>query len=198
VTAIAHTIETLIVHYGVPALFVTITLESLGAPMPGESAIIVASAAAARGELDIRAVALAAFLGAVLGDNIGYLIGRKLGRDALLRLGGRFGVTEAMLARAEAITARWGPLMVVGARVLLRQLNGLVAGSTRMPWPRFIAANVVGAALWVGLWTTLAYRFGHDTRIVPFLWHHLSLVAAILVPLIVLALVAVRLRHRRA
>ena len=56
--------------------------------------------------------------------------------------------------------------MVVVARfvVLLRQLNGLVAGTTRMPWPRFLAANVVGAALWVGLWTTLAYRFGRVGR----------------------------------
>ena len=49
---------------------------------------------------------LAAFVGAVLGDNIGYLIGRKLGREAILRLGGRFGVTEAAMAQAEAIVAR--------------------------------------------------------------------------------------------
>ena len=83
------------------------------------------------------------------------------------------------MAKAEAITARWGPLMVVAARfvVVLRQLNGLVAGTTGMSWPRFFAANLVGAALWVGLWTTLAWRFGHDARIVPFIWHHLSLVA---------------------
>ena len=55
--------------------------------------------------------------------------------------------------------------MVVVARfvVVLRQLNGIVAGTTGMPWPIFLAANATGAALWVGVWTTLAYRFGHST-----------------------------------
>lgn len=198
-SAIAHTIESLLATYGVPVLFLTITAESLGAPVPGESAIIAAAAAAGRGELDIRAVALAAFLGAILGDNIGYLIGRRLGRDAVLRVGRRFGVTEAAMAKTEAVTARWGPLMVVVARfvILLRQLNGLVAGTTGMPWHRFVVANIVGAAIWVGLWTTLAYRFGHSKSVLPYVWHHLGLVAAVLVPLLILALVAVHLWHRR-
>jgi membrane protein DedA with SNARE-associated domain len=200
VTGLLHTFETLLAQYGIAALFLTITLETLGAPLPGESALIAASAAAARGDFPIRDVVLAAFVASVLGDNIGYLIGRKLGREALLRYGGRFGVTEPAMAKAEAVTARWGALMVVAARfvVVLRQLNGLVAGTTGMPWPRFIAANLVGAALWVGVWTTLAYRFGHDTRIVPWLWHHLNLVAMVLVPLLILALVALHLRRRRA
>ena len=203
-TAIAQTVEHVVTHLGAPALFATITLESLGAPVPGESAVIAASAAAARGELDNRAVALAAFAGAVLGDNLGYLIGRKLGRATVVRYGRRVGITDAAFDRAEAITARWGPLMVVAARfvVLLRQLNGIVAGTTGMPWPHFLAANAVGAALWVGLWTTLAYRVGHDAgRFVPWLWQHLSIVAAILVPVLLLGLVTLwvtgRLRARR-
>jgi membrane protein DedA with SNARE-associated domain len=200
VTGLVHTFETLLAHYGIAALFVTVTLETLGAPLPGESALIAASAAAAAGDFPIRNVVIAAFVASVLGDNIGYLIGRKLGREALLRLGGRFGVTESAMTKAEAVTARWGPLMVVAARfvVILRQLNGLVAGTTRMPWPHFLAANVVGAALWVGIWTTLAYRFGHDTNIVPWLWHHLNLVAMVLVPLLILGLLLLHLRHRRA
>ena len=199
-TGLVHTFETLLAHYGIAALFVTVTLETLGAPLPGESALIAASAAAAAGDFPIRNVVIAAFVASVLGDNIGYLIGRKLGREALLRLGGRFGVTESAMTKAEAVTARWGPLMVVAARfvVILRQLNGLVAGTTRMPWPHFLAANVVGAALWVGIWTTLAYRFGHDTNIVPWLWHHLNLVAMVLVPLLILGLLLLHLRHRRA
>ena len=65
------------------------TLEAIGAPLPGESAILVSAAAAAAGELDIRAVFLTAFAGAVLGDNIGYLIGRRLGRPAIARYGAR-------------------------------------------------------------------------------------------------------------
>lgn len=198
-SSLEHTFETLLAHYGIVALFVTITLETLGAPLPGESALILASGAAAAGELPIRGVALAAFAAAILGDNIAYLIGRKLGRDAVLRLGHHVGLTPAAMAKAEAVTARYGPLMVVGARfvVILRQLNGIVAGTTGMPWPRFLAANVVGAALWVGVWTLLPYRFGREADIVPLIWHHLSLVAAIVVPLGVIGLVALRVRRRR-
>jgi membrane protein DedA with SNARE-associated domain len=186
--------------YGALALFVTVTLEALGAPLPGESAIIAASAAAAAGKLSITWVVLAAFVGSVIGDNIGYLIGRKLGRPVILRHGARFGVTDAALARAEDIVRRRGPFIVVIARfiVLLRQLNGLVAGTTKMPWPRFLAANMVGAALWVGLWTTLAYKLGRrEAEIVPWIWHHLSLVAAIVTPLIILALLAARYLGRK-
>jgi membrane protein DedA with SNARE-associated domain len=196
--ALSHHLAALVGHYGVPALFLSVALEALGAPLPGESAIIVAAGAAAEGRLDIRAVVVAAFLAAILGDNIGYFIGRRFGRSAIVKVGGRFGVTDAAMARAEAITHRYGPLIVVVARfiVVLRQLNGLVAGSTGMPWPRFLLANVVGAALWVGLWATLAYRFGQKVDVVPWLWHHLNLVAMVAVPLLILAMVVIHLRHR--
>jgi membrane protein DedA with SNARE-associated domain len=199
-TSLALAFETLIAHYGAAALFVTLTLETLGAPLPGESALVIAAGAAAAGELDIRVVVLAAVAGAVLGDNIGYLIGRHLGRGAVLRLGRRVGITARGMAEAEAVTARFGPFMVVFARfiVVLRQLNGIVAGTSRMPWLRFLAANLVGAALWVGLWTMLAYRFGQSLDVVPALWHHRSLAMAVVMPLLILLLLALRLRHRRA
>ena len=162
---LSHFLAGFIAHYGIPALFISVSLESLGAPLPGETAIIVASGAAAAGKLDITAVAIAAFLAAVVGDNTGYLIGRKLGRPVITRYGARVGLTDKNFDRVEAITRKYGPLMVVFARfvVVLRQLNGIVAGTTRMPWPTFLLANATGAALWVGVWTTLAYRFGHST-----------------------------------
>ncbi len=185
-------------HYGALALFVTTTLEALGAPLPGESAVVAASAAAAAGKLSIVHVVLAAFLGSVLGDNIGYLIGRDLGRPVILRYGSKVGVTEATLSRAEGIMRRRGPLIVVIARfvVLLRQLNGLVAGTTGMPWPRFLAANVLGAALWVGVWVTLAYKLGHEADVLPWIWHHLGLVAAVAVPGLILVLIGARMFGR--
>jgi membrane protein DedA with SNARE-associated domain len=198
VIGIVHHLEAFIAQYGLLALFVSVTLESLGAPLPGESAVLLASGAAAAGKLNIYAVAIVAFGAAVLGDNIGYLIGRKLGRAAIAQHGARFGLTEANLQRVETVAHKYGPMMVVVARfvVLLRQLNGLVAGTTGMRWASFIAANVVGAALWVGFWTTLAYRFGHSTEIIPYLWHHLGLVAAIAVPLLIAALVWLRVKRR--
>ena len=196
-SALIQHFESFIGEYGVLALFLTLFFETLGAPLPGESALILASGAAAAGKLDIRAVVLAAWLGSILGDNAAYLIGRKLGRPAVLRYGSRVGVTEGAYAKAEAITHRYGPLMVVVARfvVILRQLNGLVAGTTGMPWLHFLAANLVGAALWVGLWATLAYKFGQKLDVLPFFWHHLSLVAAIAIPLLILGLAALRLRR---
>ncbi len=197
-TGIGHAIAGLIGQYGIPALFVTLTLESFGAPLPGESALVLAAGAAAEGRLDIWHVALAAWLAAVLGDNIGYLLGRKLGRATLARHGARFGITDAAFDRAEAVARRWGPMMVVVARfvVVLRQLNGLVAGTTGMPWPRFLVANLVGAGLWVGVWATLGYRFGRQVDVVPLLWHHLSLVMAIAVPVLIAVALVARLRRR--
>jgi membrane protein DedA with SNARE-associated domain len=197
-SGLAHHLEGLISQYGIAALFASVMLESLGAPLPGESAVILAASAAAEGRLDIRAVVAAAFFAAVAGDNVGYLLGRRLGRPVITRYGARFGLTDAAFDRVEAVARRRGPLMVVAARfvVVLRQLNGIVAGTTGMPWPVFLLANAVGAALWVGAWATLAYRFGHSTDIVPFLWHHLNAVMAVAVPLLVVVLAILHFRRR--
>jgi membrane protein DedA with SNARE-associated domain len=197
-SGIAHHLEALISQYGIAALFASVMFEALGAPLPGESAVILASTAAAEGRLDIRAVAAAAFLAAVVGDNVGYLLGRRLGRPVITRYGARFGLTDTAFDKVEAVARRRGPFMVVIARfvVVLRQLNGIVAGTTGMPWPVFLVANAIGAALWVGVWTTLAYKFGHSTDIVPFIWHHINAVMAVVVPLLVLALVILHFRHR--
>jgi membrane protein DedA with SNARE-associated domain len=197
--AIEHWAEGVIAAYGAAALFACVALEALGAPVPGESAIIFASAAAAEGKLDIRTVAFAAFVGAVLGDNVGYLIGRTVGRPVILRAGRHVGFGAAQLDRAEAIARRRGALMVVVARfvVLLRQLNGIVAGTTGMHWATFALANAVGAVLWVGLWTTLAYRFGRSAHdFLPFLWRHVHLVGAILALVLILGLAGAWLRSR--
>lgn len=68
-----------------------------------------------------------------------------------------------------------------------------------MPWGVFLVANVVGGALWVGFWSALAYRLGHDVSIVPWIWNHLSLVAMVVIPvlLLVIALLYLRVRRRK-
>jgi membrane protein DedA with SNARE-associated domain len=190
---------TLIEQYGVIALFFSIFLETLGLPVPGESALIVSSAAAGAGKLSIWHVVMAAYVAAVLGDNIGYLIGRRYGKAVILRYGDRFGITHEKYLKAEAIAAKYGPFMVIAARfiVLLRQLNGLVAGSVGMHWATFLGANLIGAALWVGLWSALAYQFGHDVTIVPWIWDHLALVAMAAIPVLLLVIVLLYQRSRR-
>lgn len=201
IKALTEYILPIVEQYGLAAMFVSLVLETLGLPLPGESALIVTAAAAGAGKLGIWQVALVAYIAAVTGDNIGYLIGRKFGRPVVLDHGARFGITPERYAKAEAVAARYGAIMVVVARfvVLLRQLNGLVAGTTGMRWPVFLAANMVGAALWVGLWATLAYKFGHSPAILPAIGHHLGLVAALLVPILVgLAWIALRRTRRES
>lgn len=151
------TLEPYVHQYGVAAIFLILTFESLGAPLPGESLLIVASILAGRGDLSYVALVLSAWAGSVVGDSIGYLIGRKFGRTLLLRYGGKVGLNAERLAKAEAVFARYGPVAVAIARFfsLLRQLNGVVAGSMGMPWRRFLLFNALGAALWVLTWTMI-------------------------------------------
>ena len=195
--ALTDTLAAMVGHYGIAGLFASVGLESLGLPLPGETAIVLSAGLAARGDLNILAVVIAAITAAIVGDNIGYLIGRRLGRPVILRYGGRVGITPAVFDRAEAIIRRRGALMVAAARfvVLLRQLNGLVAGTAGMPWRRFLIANIIGAAAWVGVWATVGYRLGAAVYLVPFLLRHLSLVAMIAIPLLILALLVLDLRR---
>lgn len=184
--------EPFIRQFGLPGLFIDVFLEALGMPLPGETLIIFASGLAALGQFNIVGVALTAFAAAVAGDNVGYLIGRNLGRPLIVRHGSRFGITHERLQIAENQIQKRGPIIVAFARffVLLRQLNGIAAGTAGMHWLRFLIANAVGAALWVGFWATLAYQFGQNASLLPALWHHLSRVAFFVVPGLILLAVA--------
>lgn len=189
----------LIAQYGLVAIFTTVGLESLGLPLPGETVIILGAGLAGAGQLNIYAVALTAFLAAVIGDNIGYLVGRKFGRPVIAKYGKRVWITEGKLHHAEHTIQTRGPVIVVIARfiVILRQLNGLAAGTVGMHWLTFLIANAIGAALWVGLWTTIAYQFGHSVSVLPFVWNHLGLVAGIAIPLLIAVTIYIYFRHIR-
>jgi len=173
-------------QYGVVAVFVILTFESFGAPLPGESLLIAASILAGHGDVSFMSLFFAAWAGAVMGDNIGYLIGRRLGHRLLQHLGGKFGLTAERLARVEAVFARYGPATVGFARFfnVLRQLNGVVAGSLEMPWRRFLLFNALGGALWVLAWTTIGYYLGLHGADIAALLHKLGYVG------IVVALIA--------
>ena len=190
-SALLNEIEPLVRHLGLPGLFADIYLESLGLPLPGESIMIVASALAALGQFSIEAVAVTAFLAAITGDNTGYLIGRRLGHPLIVRYGSRFGITHERLTKVEDLVRKRGVFIVAFARffVVMRQLNGLATGTARMPWPRFFAASTLGSALWVGLWTTLAYRFGADLTMLPQIWKQLSVLVLVLMAAIAVVLI---------
>jgi membrane protein DedA with SNARE-associated domain len=154
--------------YGSAAVFVILTFESLGLPLPGESLLVVAAILAGRGEISFPGLLLSAWGGAVIGDNIGYLIGRTLGRTLLRRYGQKVGIKPESLQKVEAVFARYGAVAVGFARFvnILRQLNGVVAGALEMHWLKFLVFNALGGAGWVVAWTTAGYCLGrNDTKI---------------------------------
>ncbi len=142
-------------RYGYPAVFLTILVEGVGIPAPGQTFLIAAALTAAHGNLSIVWVLIWAGTAAVLGNSLGYLLGRWGGRPLLAR----FKVRGDHLARLEERFRRYGGSLVLVARFFdgLRQLNGIVAGMLEMPWGVFTGFNVLGAVLWTGVWGLGAY-----------------------------------------
>ncbi|PSH69203.1 DedA family protein [Phyllobacterium brassicacearum] len=158
----ASFIEPYIQQYGLYAIFVIVYLESLGAPLPGESALVASSLLAVRGDLAVTNLFFTVWAAAVLGDSTGYAIGHFGGRPLLQRYGWLVKLTPERLEELEQLFRRRGAIIVFSARfvVVLRQLNGLVAGSVGMPWHSFILANILGAGLWAAVWSFGPYFFG--------------------------------------
>jgi membrane protein DedA with SNARE-associated domain len=129
-----------------------IGLESMGVPLPGEFALVGASLLATTGLTNPWLVGLAASIGAIVGDSIGYLVGRRGGRAVLEKFGRRFPkhFGPAHLAQAERVFARHGVWAVFFGRfvALLRILAGPLAGALRVPYPRFLLANATGGIVW--------------------------------------------------
>lgn len=158
----------ILTSYGYLAVFGFLFIESFGAPVPGQTMLMAAGFFAGAGKLNVAGVAALGFLAAVAGDNVGYLIGRFGGRRLVLRFGRYILVTEKRLAKTEDFFRRNGGKIVAIARFVdgLRQLNGIVAGIARMSWRRFLVFNALGAAAWVGVWTSFGYfAGGHLTTI---------------------------------
>ncbi|MBB5869581.1 membrane protein DedA with SNARE-associated domain [Allocatelliglobosispora scoriae] len=138
--------------------------ESMGIPLPGEVTLISAALLSASGVGEPWWVAIAAATGAIIGDTIGYTIGRKGGRPLLERVGRRFPkhFGPAHLAKAESLFARWGVWAVFFGRfvALLRILAGPLAGALRVPYTRFLVANASGGIVWAFGTVFLVYYVG--------------------------------------
>ncbi|WP_405641719.1 DedA family protein [Streptomyces sp. NBC_00019] len=165
-----------------------IGLESLGIPLPGEI-ILVSSAllASQHGEIDPFILGACASAGAIIGDSIGYAIGRKGGRPLLAWLGRKFPrhFSEGHIATAERSFEKWGMWAVFFGRfvALLRIFAGPLAGVLRMPYWKFLIANVLGGILWAGGTTAVIYYVGivAESWLKRFSW--LGLVLAVLIGL---------------
>ncbi|MEV6979766.1 DedA family protein [Sphaerisporangium sp. NPDC051017] len=187
-------------RYGYLAVGALVFLEDFGIPVPGETVLIAASVYAGVGRLDIVAVAAVAFLAAVLGDNLGYLIGRTGGRALVTRYGRYVFLTPERFQAAEAFFERRGAPIIVVARFIdgLRQVNGLVAGTTGMPWHRFLLYNVIGAVLWAGTWAGIGYAAGFHITAIYREFSQYQTYFLIAIGVVVVALIARHLLRRRA
>lgn len=157
------TVEPLLNRYGSGAVFIAVGVEGFGIPAPGQTLLIAAAASTAvRTRPPIGQLLIIAFLAAVLGSSLGYLLGRRSGRS-LLR---RFRVDERHLQRVEQGFARYGGGLIVIGRFFdgLRQLNSIAAGILEMPWWTFTLYNALGAALWVGCWGLGVYYVDEHWR----------------------------------
>jgi len=186
-------------HYGLWAILLLVLLEDFGIPVPGETVLIAGAVFAGAGQLNIVAVGVTGFIAAVVGDNIGYGIGRFGGRALVERWGKYVFITPERLDKAEAFFKRHGGKIITIARFIegLRQANGIIAGITHMHWLRFVAFNALGAALWVGTWVSVGYFAGqHITTIYNAITRY-SLYAAIAAVVLIAAWVVYRLRKHR-
>ncbi len=169
--------------------------EDFGVPLPGETMLIAASLYAGAGHLNVWVVGIVGFVAAVLGDNVGYVIGRVGGRRVVERFGKYVFLTPERLDHAEQYLDKHGGKMVAVARYIegLRQLNGIIAGTVEMHWAKFVAFNALGAALWVTTWTSLGYLAGNHVETIA---RYFTFVAVGLVVLVALV-VGLRLYRRR-
>jgi membrane protein DedA with SNARE-associated domain len=188
-------------HYGLWAILLLVLVEDFGIPLPGETVLIAGAIFAGSGRLNVVAVALVGFVAAVVGDNIGYAIGRFGGRALVERWGRYIFLTPERLDKAEEFFDRHGGKIITIARFIegLRQANGIIAGITQMHWLRFVAFNALGAALWVGTWVSIGYFAGqHITTIYNEVTRY-SLYAAIAAVVLIAAWIGYRVRkHRRS
>lgn len=179
-----------------------IGLESVGIPLPGEIMLVSAGVAASQDIVNPIALGCVAAFGAIVGDSIGYAIGRRYGRALLAWLGRKmpkhFGPKP--VGEAEKAFDRWGAWAVFGGRfvALLRILAGPLAGILGMPYPKFLIANATGGIVWAGVVTTVAYVFGlvAEAWIHRFSW--LALVVTVLIGGLIVYVVKRRARKSAA
>lgn len=182
-SSVAH----LVASYGYLFLFLLVGVESLGVPLPGETALVSAAAIAATGRLNIAFVIAAAAAGAIVGDNAGYWIGRKGGIALVRRYGRHVGLDEKELDRAHRFFGRHGAKTVFLARfvALLRSWAAALAGVSRMPYGTFTTWNALGGVVWASLFGALGYAFGRN---LPRLEHYAGRVTLALVLLVALGI----------
>jgi membrane-associated protein len=177
--------------YGYPVLFLGVLLENAGVPVPGETAVLVASflaSPAGGARFHLAGVVAVTAAAAIVGDNLGYCLGARLARPRLERGQGFLFLTPERVQMAQAYFARYGTWTVFAARFVagLRVIAGPAAGTAGMHWPRFFLANAAGALAWATAVSLLGYLFGRSWQLLHHwlnwgMWLGLAALAVVLV-----------------
>ena len=157
-------ISGLIDTYGYWAVFCLVTAESLGVPLPAETALILAAVYAGQSHhLSPWLIWLVASAAAIIGDNIGFWVGDKGGYRVARRYGPKIGLDERKLKTARYLFDRYGGKVVFFGRwvSILRAYAAFLAGTSKMQWRRFLLANAFGGITWAAAYTFAAYLIGH-------------------------------------
>ena len=158
-------------EYGYLVLFFGVLLENAGVPVPGETAVLIAGFLASPvggASLKLAWIIPLAIVAAVVGDNLGFWLGRRFARPRLQTGRGFLLLTPRTLRLAENYFERYGLWTIFFARFItgLRVIGALAAGTAGMRWPRFLVANACGAIVWATTMTLVGYYFGHSWELV--------------------------------
>lgn len=158
-TVAATTLVQLIAKFGYFAMAAAVLAENLGLPVPGETAVFVAAASAAAGNLNVFIVWITAVCAAIVGDNIGFGLGHYAGKPFFIRFGPRFGVSSEDYAMTERFFDRFGGPSVMVARFIpvMRVVAAIAAGASGMEWERFLPWQALGACLWATYAVVIGY-----------------------------------------
>lgn len=191
-------LEHLIATYGAWLVGAIVGLESMGIPLPGETTLVTAALyAGATGRLSIAAVVFAAAAGAIVGDNIGFWIGRTLGYRWVVRHQSALRLTPKRLRLGQYLFDRHGGKVVFLGRfvAVLRAFAALLAGLNRMRWRRFLVFNMMGAIVWASAYGGGAYAFGD--KLTNVLGETGILLSAVAAALVVIGFLLARKYERR-
>jgi len=188
-------------HHGYPVLVGSLMLNNIGLPVPAETVLLTAADLAREGHFQLPLVYAAGVGAAVAGDNVGFAIGRQLGRDVLAH---RFSLvlTPKRIARLDALLDRWGARAIFLVRFLpgISTVSAVLAGSSTLPWRDYLLGNVSGALVWVAWVCSLGY-FGSawGERLKP-VWAGMHGATWLVVAVVILGAIAGKLflRHRAA
>ncbi len=174
---VSHVLST----YGYAAIFFIVMFESSGIPLPGETILITGAVLASTGkQLDIRLVILAAACAAIIGDNLGFWVGRAYGEKILVRYGPLIGIDARKQTLGQYLFRRYGGAIVFFGRfvALLRTYAALLAGVNGLSPMTFFAYNAAGGIVWASVFGVGGYLLGEGIRRIagPVGWAALAIV----------------------